>query len=362
MTEHTEANSTHTMTEAPVRKKRGLGGVVAVLVALLAAAGVAGYWGYGQWQAQQQALQALQTQLGELEQRLQAQLEQRAKQSTLQGLLDESRQVQNALQQGLQAAQARLDAQEKQLQSVRQQVAQDADQWHVSDIERLLHAAELRINTLDDPIGARQALREADRLASLLGGEAQALRTALAHILNQFDRHPPLDRDVLAGKLLQMAQNLPELPQTRGEKDASAPADAAGADWWQRSKQWFSGWFSIKNTASATNTPAPATAAPPLQQAAEQLLQARSALLARQYDEAQRLSAQALSQVQQVATLDSASPKVAATLAALRDAVSDLERAQTAQSIDFAPLYAQLRALRTPPAAPSVPANPVQEP
>ena len=336
----------------PKRKRSFLSWLVWVLLLLLAAAGGAGYWGYGMWQQQQQALTGLHGDVAALRQSLNEQLaqQQAASRNELKRLTEESSATQQSLQLAVATLQTTLDDHKQQLASLKKMLGQDASHWRLSEIERLLTAAQLRTGALDDPIGARQMLHEAERLAGQLGGESQALRTDIQQLVGALDRSVPLDRDGLASKMFNLAQLLPALPLKAGAQAESNPATAgAQSDWWSQTKAWFGSWMHIKNTAQ------PAPLAPSLQQAsplgemAQTLLQAREALLTRHVDEAYRLSAQALMQAQQLNTLDSRSPTVQQALAELRDISAALEQGYRLQPLDFAPAFVALRSLYEPP-------------
>ncbi|MDD2893461.1 MAG: uroporphyrinogen-III C-methyltransferase, partial [Halothiobacillaceae bacterium] len=330
--------------QPPKRKRSFLGWFVGVLMLLLVAAGGAGYWGYGMWQQQHAALVALQSQVAELDQGLHAQLKQRASSSELSRLAEDTRGTQQALQLAVATLQTTLDEHKQRLDSLNQMLGQDANQWRLSEIERLLTAAQLRMGALDDPLGARQVLREVERLASTLGGESLALRTAVQQLAGALDRSVPLDRDGLALKMFHLAQIMPNLPLKAGEvpNDPSVTQEAQ-ADWWAQTKTWFGSWMQVKNTAQSTPVPRAGDQPAPLAEATQTLLRAREALLTRHVDEAYRLSAQALTQAQQAKALDSGSPKVQQALAELRDISAALERGYRLQPLDFAPAFVSLR-------------------
>ncbi|HES76209.1 MAG TPA: hypothetical protein ENO09_04275 [bacterium] len=334
---------------SPKRKRSFLGWFVWVPMLLLVAAGGAGYWGYGMWQQQQAALLALQSQVAELDQGLHAQLKQRASSSELSRLAEDARGTQQALQLAVATLQTTLDEHKQRLDSLNQMLGQDANQWRLSEIERLLTAAQLRMGALDDPLGARQVLREVERLASTLGGESLALRTAVQQLAGALDRSVPLDRDGLALKMFHLAQMMPNLPLKSGEvpSDPSVTQEAQG-DWWTQTKTWFGSWMQVKNTAQSTPVPRAGDPPAPLAEATQTLLRAREALLTRHVDEAYRLSAQALTQAQQAKALDSGSPKVQQALAELRDISAALEQGYRLQPLDFAPAFVALRSLREP--------------
>jgi len=338
----------------PKSTGRGVWRVMWFLLLLVLLLGGAGYWGYGQWQVQQQSLAALQNRVAELDGNLNTQLNQRAKASELSRLAEETQSTQQALQLAVAGLQATLEEQKQRLASVNQKLGQDASQWRLSEIERLLSAAQLRIGALDDPIGARQMLREVERLAVSLGGESLALRNAVQQLAGALDASVPLDRDGLALKMFNLAQIMPNLPLKAGEIAGSSAAAAQQADWWAQTKTWFGSWMTVKNTAQPAAITPNADRPTPLAEATQTLLKAREALLTRHVDEAARLSAQALSQAQQVTTLDSASPKVQQALAQLRDIAAALEQGYRPQALDFAPAFAALRALSQPAIAPQV--------
>ncbi|OYY73864.1 MAG: hypothetical protein B7Y40_07420 [Gammaproteobacteria bacterium 28-57-27] len=336
----------------PRRKRSFLGWFVWVLMLLLAAAAGAGYWGYGVWQQQQQTLAALQSRVAELDQNLNTQIKQRASTSELGRLAEETQSTQQALQLAVAGLQTTLNEHKQRLESLNQKLGQDANQWRLSEIERLLTAAQLRIGALDDPIGARQMLHEVERLAASIGGESLAFRTAVQQLAGALDSSVPLDRDGLALKMFNLAQIMPNLPLKAGEVAGSSSTAAEQADWWAHTKAWFGSWMTVKNTAQPAAIMPGADRPAPLAEASQTLLKARAALLTRHVDEAARLSAQALMQAQQVTTLDSASPKVQQALAELRDIAAALEQGYRPQALDFAPAFVALRALSQPAAAP----------
>jgi uncharacterized protein HemX len=340
---------------------RGVWWVMWFLLLLVLLLGGAGYWGYGQWQLQHQSLTALQNRVAELDGNLNTQLNQRAKASELGRLTEETQSTQHALQLAVAGLQTALKEHKQRLDSLNQKLGQDASQWRLSEIERLLAAAQLRIGALDDPIGARQMLREVERLAASIGGESLALRNAVQQLAGALDSSVPLDRDGLALKMFNLAQIMPNLPLKAGELAASSATAAQQADWWAQTKAWFGSWMTVKNTAQPAAIMPDANRPAPLAEATQTLLKARAALLTRHVDEAARLSAQALTQAQQVTTLDSASPKVQQAMAQLRDIAAALEQGYRPQALDFAPAFAALRALSQPVAAPeSAPAEPTQ--
>ena len=336
-------------------KKRGLAGVVLVLMLLLAGAGAAGYWGYGKWQGQESRLFALQTRLDAQQAQFAQDLALRAPQDALNTLRADTQSAQQALQLAVAGVQAELGEQRQKLEALKQVIGQDADAWRLSEIERLLSAAQLRIEALDDPQAARLMLREADRLAATLGGEAQSLRAGVAQMIHALDAAAPLDREALSAKLLQLAQIMPQFPRTSGELAPAAggvaESTAAASDWWTQTKTWFNGWFSVKNNAQpAAKAQAQADEARP-NPAQQSLMQARSALLARQVNQAYQAAAQALASLQNDAPLDRRAPLVQQALSELRDVAAMLEQGERRLALDFAPLYAALRTLRTPPAS-----------
>ncbi len=345
----------------PKSTGRGVWSVMWFLLFLVLLLGGAGYWGYGQWQAQQQSLAALQNRVTELDGTLNAQLNQRAKASELSRLAEDTQSTQHALQLAVAELQTALKEHKQRLDSLNQKLGQDASQWRLSEIERLLSAAQLRIGALDDPIGARQMLREVERLAASIGGESLALRNAVQQLAGALDSSVPLDRDGLALKMFNLAQIMPNLPLKAGEVAGSSIAAAQQTDWWAQTKAWFGSWMTVKNTARPAAITPNADRPTPLAEATQTLLKAREALLTRHVDEAAQLSAQALTQAQQVTTLDSTSPRVQQATAQLRDIAAALEQGYRPQALDFAPAFAALRALGQPVAAPeSAPAEPTQ--
>lgn len=354
-------NPSDAIAPQPEKAGRGVWRVMWFLLLLVLLMGGAGYWGYGQWQHQQQSLTALQNRVTELEGNLNAQLNQRAKASELSHLAEETQSTQQALQLAMAKLQATLEEQKQSLASVNQKLGQDASQWRLSEIERLLSAAQLRIGALDDPIGARQMLREVERLSASLGGESLALRNAVQQLAGALDASVPLDRDGLALKMFHLAQILPNLPLKAGEVVGASTVAEQKADWWAQTKAWFGSWMTVKNTAQPAVITPNADRPAPLAEATQTLLKAREALLTRHVDEAARLSAQALLQAQQVTTLDSASPKVQQALAQLREIASALEQGYRPQTLDFAPAFAALRALEQPVVVPEpAPVDPTQ--
>jgi len=346
-------NPSDAVAPQPKRAGRGVWRVMWFLLLLVLLMGGAGYWGYGMWQQQQQSLTALQTRVAELDQNLNAQLTQRASTRELGRLAEETQSTQQALQLAVAGLQTTLKEHKQHLDSLKQKLGQDASQWRLSEIERLLAAAQLRIGALDDPIGARQMLREVERLAASIGGESLAFRNAVQQLAGALDSSVPLDRDGLALKMFNLAQIMPNLPLKAGEvPGAPGAAEVDQTGWWAQTRAWFSGWMTIKNTAQPTSSMPSAELASPLVEATQTLLKAREALLTRHVDEAARLSAQALTQAQQVTTLDSSSPKVQHALAELRDIAAALEQGYRPQALDFAPAFAALRALGQPVAAP----------
>ncbi len=335
--------------QPPRRKRPLLIWFVLFLLILLAAAAGAGYWGYGMWQQQRHALAELQSRVAELDQHLNAQIQQRASTSELKRLAEDNQSAQQAVQLAVAGVQAALNEHKQRLDNLNQMLGQDASQWRLSEIERLLSAAQLRIGALDDPIGARQMLREVERLASTLGGESLALRTAVQQLAGALDRSVQLDRDGLALNMFNLAQIMPNLPLKAGEV-SGVPGDAAAqAGWWSQTKAWFGGWLTIKNTAQPVANAPRADQSAPLAAATQTLLKAREALLTRHVDEAYRLSAQALVQAQQATGLDAGAPAVQQALAQLRDITAALEQGYRPQALDFAPAFVALRALREPP-------------
>jgi len=342
----------------PKNTGRGVWRVMWFLLLLVLLLGGAGYWGYVQWQVQQQSLAALQNRVAELDGSLNTQLNQRAKASELGRLAENTQSTQHALQLAVAELQTALNEHKQRLDSMNQKLGQDASQWRLSEIERLLSAAQLRIGALDDPIGARQMLREVERLAASIGGESLALRNAVQQLAGALDASVPLDRDGLALKMFNLAQIMPNLPLKAGEVAGSSSAAAQQADWWAQTKAWFGSWMTIKNTAQPAAIMPSIERPAPLDEATQTLLKARAALLTRHVDEAARLSAQALTQAQQVTALDSASPKVQQAMAQLRDIAAALEQGYRPQALDFAPAFAALRALGQPAVAPkAVPAS-----
>ena len=352
-------NPSDAVAPQPKKAGRGVWWVMWFLLLLVLLMGGAGYWGYGVWQQQQQSLTALQTRVAELDQNLNAQLTQRASTRELSRLAEDTQSTQQALQLAVAGLQTTLKEHKQHLDSLKQKLGQDASQWRLSEIERLLAAAQLRIGALDDPIGARQMLREVERLAASIGGESLAFRNAVQQLAGALDSSVPLDRDGLALKMFNLAQIMPNLPLKAGEvSSVSGDASAPQADWWAQTKAWFGSWVTVKNTAQPAVIMPGADRPPPLADATQTLLKAREALLTRHVDEAARLSAQALTQAQQVTTLDSASPKVQHALAELRDIAAALEQGYRPQALDFSPAFAALRALAQPVATPEpVPAS-----
>ena len=357
--ENSIENPSDTVAPKPKGAGRGVWRVMWVLLLLVLLMGGAGYWGYAQWQVQQHALAALQSRVAELDQNLNAQLTQRASTRELSRLAEDTQSTQQALQLAVAGLQTALKEHKQRLDSLNQKLGQDASQWRLSEIERLLAAAQLRIGALDDPIGARQMLREVERLAASIGGESLALRNAVQQLAGALDSSVPLDRDALALKMFNLAQIMPNLPLKAGEAAGLSSTAAQQAGWWAQTKAWFGSWMTVKNTAQPATIMPGADRPPPLAEATQTLLKARAALLTRHVDEAARLSAQALTQAQQVTTLDSASPKVQQALAQLRDIAAALEQGYRPQALDFAPAFAALRALGQPVAVPeAVPAEP----
>ncbi len=343
----------------PMNTRRGMAWLSWVLLLLLATAGGAGYWGYGMWQQQQQALTGLHGDVAALRQSLNEQLaqQQAASRNELKRLTEERSATQQSLQLAVATLQATLDDHKQQLASLKKMLGQDARHWRLSEIERLLTAAQLRTGALDDPIGARQMLHEAERLAGQLGGESLALRTDIQQLVGALDRSVPLDRDGLASKMFNLAQLLPALPLKAGEQAEPSPAAGAQSDWWSQTKAWFGSWMHIKNSAQPAPLALSLQQASPLGDIAQTLLQARAALLTRHVDEAYRLSAQALMQAQQMNMLDTRSPKVQQALAELRDISAALEQGYRPQPLDFAPVFVALRSLQEPPVAMPPPVN-----
>ncbi|MEW5838852.1 MAG: uroporphyrinogen-III C-methyltransferase [Pseudomonadota bacterium] len=338
-------------------KRRGTGWLIWVLLLLLALAAGAGYWGYVQWRQQQQALNALHGEVAALKQNLDAQLAQQQQNSRneLKRLTDDTQAAQQSMQLAMAGVQADIEEHQRQLASLKQMLGQDASHWRLSEIERLLTAAQLRVGALDDPIGARQMLREANRLAGQLGGESLALRTAIQQLSGALDRSAPLDRDGLAAQMFSLAQRMPALPlrAADGRADAAGAAqDQAADDWWSKTKAWFGSWMQIKNTAQPPAPEASPTISAerpsPLTEAARVLLQARASLLSRHVDEAYRLSAQALALAEQAKGLDQSSPQTRQALAELRDIAAALEQGYRPQALDFAPAFVALRSLYSP--------------
>lgn len=356
------AKPVSTPKSTPKNTGRGVWRVMWALLLLVLLMGGAGYWGYGQWQLQQQSLAALQNRVAELDQSLNTQITQRASARELSRLAEDTQSTQQALQLAVAGLQTTLKEHKQRLDSLNQKLGQDASQWRLSEIERLLAAAQLRIGALDDPIGARQMLREVERLAASIGGESLALRNAVQQLAGALDASVPLDRDALALKMFNLAQIMPNLPLKAGEVAGSSNASAEQqAGWWAQTKAWFGSWMTVKNTAQPATIMPGADRPPPLAEATQTLLKAREALLTRHVDEAARLSAQALTQAQQVTTLDSASPKVQRALAELRDMAAALEQGYRPQVLDFAPAFAALRAMAQPVAAPeAMPTEPTQ--
>ena len=369
----TPINSTDSPATEPASVKpprKGSAWLVWVLLFLLALAGGAGYLGFAQWQQQQQALTGLHGEIATLKQSLNEQLAQQQSSSreTIKRLSTDTQATQQSLQLAVAGLQATLEDHKQQLASLKNMLGQDASQWRLSEIERLLAAAQLRIGALDDPIGARQMLREVERLTASMGGEAQAFRTAVQRLSGALDASVPLDRDGLALKMFNLAQIMPNLPLKAGEvaglttdsSTGSSNGAAEQAGWWTQTKAWFGSWLTVKNTAQPAIIMPSAERPAPLASAAQTLLQARAALLTRHVDEAARLSAQALTQAQQANTLDSASPKVQQALAELRDIAAALEQGYRPQALEFAPAFVALRALSQPVVAPE--AAPVTHP
>lgn len=363
------ATEAHSSAVAPKPKSAGRWVWVAlwILLLLVLLMGGTGYWGFGMWRQQQQSLAALQNRVAELDQNLNTQLTQRASTRELSRLAEETQSTQQALQLVVTGLQTTLNEQKQRIESLNQKLGQDASQWRLSEIERLLAAAQLRVGALDDPIGARQMLREVERLAASLGGESQAFRTAVQRLASALDMSVPIDRDGLALKMFNLAQIMPNLPLKAGDvANVSADTASTQADWWTQTKAWFGGLVTIKNTAQPASIMPNADRPAPLAEATQTLLRARAALLTRHVDEAARLSAQALSQAQQVTTLDSAAPQVQQALAELRDVAGALEQGYRPQSLDFAPAFVALRALSqpviTPESAPVAPPTQTKEP
>ena len=358
--------------------------VAGLLLFLLALMAGAGYLGFGLWQQQQQDLRKLHGDVAALKQNLNDTLAKQlsSSQATFERLSQDTKATQQSLQRALAGLQATLDEHKQKLARLESQLGQNASQWRLSEIERLLAAAQLRVGALDDPLGARQMLREVERLAASLGGEAQAFRTAVQQLASALDTSVPLDRDGMALKMFNLAQMMPNLPLKAGEVAGFATDSSTGspsgatqqASWWTQTKAWFGSWVTVKNTAQpATIAPIAERPAPvvdvapaPLQARAERpaplaetvqtLLQARAALLARHVDEAARLSTQALTQFsaqeQASSALDSSSPKVRQALAELREIAGALEQSYRPQVLDFAPAFVALRTLSQPTAAP----------
>jgi hypothetical protein len=226
----------------------------------------------------------------------------------------------------------------------------------LSEMERLLTAAQLRLGALDDPVGARQLLGEIERLANPLGGEALPLRNAVQQLASPLDVSAPLDREGLALKMFNLAQMLPYLPQKSPQSATPAAAGegqkSGAADWWAQTRAWFGSWLQIKKTTQET-LPAPPVNASKMTEAvshsaqaaaAQTLLDARHALLTRHVAQAYSLSVQAAQQARDA--LDLNAPQVQQALVSLREASAALEHGDTARTPDFAPAFAALRALR----------------
>ncbi|MGD9889495.1 MAG: uroporphyrinogen-III C-methyltransferase [Halothiobacillaceae bacterium] len=351
---NTDSPATEPASIKPPRTRKGSAWFVWVLLFLLLLAGGAGYLGFAQWQQQQQAITKLHGEIATLKQSLNEQLakQQSSSRETINRLSTDTQATQQSLQLAVAGLQATLEDHKQQLASLKNMLGQDASQWRLSEIERLLAAAQLRVGALDDPIGARQMLREVERLAASLGGEAQAFRTAVQRLAGALDASVPLDRDGLALKMFNLAHMMPNLPLKSGEVAGFAADSPNGtteqASWWAQTKAWFGSWLTVKNTAQPAIIMPSAERPAPLTEAAQTLLQARTALLTRHVDEAARLSAQALMQAQQATGLDSASPKVQQTLAELREIAAALEQGYRPQALDFAPAFVALRALNQP--------------
>lgn len=344
-----------------------------ILVLLLMGMGGAGYWGYVKWQQQHQALVALQDKVVALDQNISAQLKQRASNSELSRLAEDSQSEQRALHAAIESLQSALHEQKQLVDGMRQVIGQDENLWRLSEMERLLTAAQLRLGALDDPVGARQLLGEIERLSNPLGGEALPLRNAVQQLASPLDVSAPLDREGLALKMFNLAQMLPYLPQKSPQSATQAVAGeglkGGAADWWTQTRAWFDSWWQIKNTTQESH-PAPPVNASKMTEAvshsaqaaaAQTLLDARHALLTRHVAQAYSLSVQAAQQARDA--LDPNAPQVQQALASLREVSAALEHGDTARTPDFAPAFAALRALRlalspTPASTPGMSSSP----
>ncbi|MEW6727792.1 MAG: uroporphyrinogen-III C-methyltransferase [Pseudomonadota bacterium] len=324
--------------EKPPRPR---GGGLALLVALLALAGTGGA-GFYAWQQHQ----TLAARIADLERGMNEQLAQRASLDAL-GLLrkelDSLRQSLEAQQQSLtqdttqrlDALRAELATQQQALDALRALTGRDERLWRLGEIERLLTAAQTRLRLLDDTATARLLLQEADRTAAPLGGEALPLREAMQQVTSGLNG-AHLDREGLALRLTQLAETLPELPRIKPSTEHVENAPAEG--WWPRVKAWVGGWLHIeRKTAPAAERDQA------LLEAANKLLQARRALLARDTPQALELVRQAAEAAS--ARLDGHDTRALGALDELADITTELAR-PTPTMVDLTPAFTALRALR----------------
>lgn len=317
-------------------RARGVGLTVLIALFALACAGGAGFYA---WQQQKM----IEARFADLERNLNEQLAQRATLDALELVRKELNGLRQSLQaqqqsftqdtaQRLDALRAELATQQQALDTLRTLAGRDERLWRLGEIERLLTAAQTRLRLLDDSATARLLLQEADRLAALLGGEALPLREAMqqagAHLGS-----PQLDREGLALRLTQLAESLPDLPRA---KPIDAPRDTSTEGWWMRAQNWLGSWLHIEHKAAGSERD------PTLAAAANQLLQARRALLARD-------TPQALARVREVFALasrqlDGHDPRALAALDELNDILSALEQPAPGLT-DLTPAFTALRAL-----------------
>ncbi|MEF3192846.1 MAG: uroporphyrinogen-III C-methyltransferase [Halothiobacillaceae bacterium] len=343
-------------TEKPVRPSRPRGAGLALALSLLALAGT----GAAAWLAWEQN-QAAQARLAELERSLHQQLAQRASQEALDTLgkgMESLRQALDTRQQTLeQAMTARLEslradidalreearAQQQALDTLRALTGRDERLWRLSEIERLLTAAQTRLRLLDDASTARLLLQEADRTAAPLGGEALPLREALQQAIANTNG-TRLDREGIALRLTQLAEALPDLPRAQASVEVSGAAPEDG--WWPTVKGWVSGWLHIER-----KTPPTPDRDAVLAEAATRLLQARRALLARDTEQALTLVRQALDNIN--TRLETSDTRVRAALDDLHAIAETLAHPAPTQT-DLTPAFSALRTLRNaePAAAP----------
>lgn len=248
------------MEAEPATPRRGsVSGALSLLLVLALGAGVGAgaYWLWPQWQQLQQQSQTLSQQLQQLEAQ-NRQLQDNQQQAQQQWLTGQQQQL-TALEQRLaQQQQQLLNQTQSQVQALRQLV-QERDSapprhWRLAEADYLLKLAAQKVWLEQDAASAIALLQSADdKLAELDDASLLPVRQAIAHDKQQLAALPATDHSLLQVRLVQLRQQVMQLPlKLQAPAAAQQAPEATLANWQQTlAYHWHNTWRGLFNPRAA---------------------------------------------------------------------------------------------------------------